>query len=82
MVVAVGEADPSVALVLAQHTLFHALLDDMPWPDAQVATMRSSAIEGVALVNALRVEPELGTPRAVDCPPPSPSACRTTPGGG
>jgi alkylation response protein AidB-like acyl-CoA dehydrogenase len=34
----------------------------MPWPNAKVATMRSSAIEGVALVNALRVEPELGTP--------------------
>jgi alkylation response protein AidB-like acyl-CoA dehydrogenase len=62
MVVAVGAADPSVALVLAQHTLFHALLADMRWPDALLDTVRSSAIADVALINALRVEPELGTP--------------------
>jgi len=62
MVVAVGAADPSVALVLAQHTLFHALLGDMRWPDPLLDTVRSSAIADVALINALRVEPELGTP--------------------
>jgi alkylation response protein AidB-like acyl-CoA dehydrogenase len=62
MVVAVGEADPSVALVLAQHSLFHALLGDMTWPEALRDTVRSSAITDVALINALRVEPELGTP--------------------
>jgi alkylation response protein AidB-like acyl-CoA dehydrogenase len=62
MVVAVGEADPSVALVLAQHTLFHALLGDMGWPAATLGAVRSSAIAEVALINALRVEPDLGTP--------------------
>jgi alkylation response protein AidB-like acyl-CoA dehydrogenase len=62
MVVAVGEADPAVALVLAQHSLFHALMGEMGWPAATLARVRASAIDDVALVNALRVEPELGTP--------------------
>ena len=62
MVVDVGEADPSVALVLAQHTLFHALLGELGFPPAPLAAVRSSALTDVALINALRVEPELGTP--------------------
>ena len=62
MIVAVGEADPSVALVLAQHTLYHALLDETGLSPAMSKRVRSSAIEEVALINALRVEPELGTP--------------------
>ena len=63
MVVAVGEADPSVALVLAQHTLFHALLDEMgragcaAWPRCDRRRSRASRS-----INALRVEPDLGTP--------------------
>ena len=62
LVVDVGAADPSVALVLAQHSLFHAGLGESGWPDAPLALVRKSALEGVALINALRVEPDLGTP--------------------
>jgi alkylation response protein AidB-like acyl-CoA dehydrogenase len=62
LVTAVGEADPSVALVLAQHSLFHAGLGEAGWPDAALEDVRRSAVDGVALINALRVEPDLGTP--------------------
>ena len=62
LVVDVGAADPSVALVLAQHSLFHAGLGEAGWPDGRLAPVRTSAVEGVALINALRVEPDLGTP--------------------
>ncbi len=64
LVEAVGAADPSVALVLSQHLLFHAVLGrpDNPWPAAVRQRVQQSSIEGVALINALRVEPDLGTP--------------------
>ena len=61
---AVGAADPSVALVLSQHLLFHAVLSrpDNPWPVDVRRRVQQSTIDGVALINSLRVEPELGTP--------------------
>ena len=61
---AVGAADPSVALVLSQHLLLHAVLAraDNPWPADVRARVQRSTIDGVALINSLRVEPELGTP--------------------
>jgi alkylation response protein AidB-like acyl-CoA dehydrogenase len=61
---AVGAADPSVALVLSQHLLLHAVLAraDNPWPAEVRARVQRSTIDGVALINSLRVEPELGTP--------------------
>jgi len=62
LVVDVGAADPSVALVLAQHSLFHAGLAESGWPEGPLQRVRASAVDGVALINALRVEPELGTP--------------------
>ena len=62
LVVAVGAADPSVALVLAQHLLFHAGLAEAGWPAGPLAAVRASALDGVAPINALRVEPDLGTP--------------------
>src|SRR5829696_50109 len=62
LVVDVGAADPSVALVLAQHSLFHAGLAEGGGSDDLQRAVRTSAVEGVALINALRVEPELGTP--------------------
>ena len=62
LVVAVGEADPSVALVLAQHVLFHAGIGEAGWPAGRLAAVRASALEGIALIDALRVEPDLGTP--------------------
>ncbi|MCU1501976.1 MAG: Acyl-CoA dehydrogenase type 2 domain protein [Ilumatobacteraceae bacterium] len=72
---AVGWADPSVALVLSQHLGFHhnmnpdanpAAAPDGPagaaWPADLLRRVRQSSIDGVALVNALRVERDLGTP--------------------
>jgi alkylation response protein AidB-like acyl-CoA dehydrogenase len=62
LVVRLGAADPAVALVVAQHLLNHALLDATVWPDELRRMVRRSSVEGVGLINALRVEPELGTP--------------------
>jgi alkylation response protein AidB-like acyl-CoA dehydrogenase len=64
LIEAVGAADPSVALVLSQHVMFHALLAraDNTWPAAVRERVQRSAVDGVALINALRVEPDLGTP--------------------
>jgi alkylation response protein AidB-like acyl-CoA dehydrogenase len=61
VVVALGEADPSVALVVSQHLTMHGDVGD-GWSPEVLARVRASSIEHVALVNALRVEPELGTP--------------------
>lgn len=60
----VGRGDPSVALVHSQHLMFHALLADPQnvWPASVRDRVQTSSRDGVALINALRVEPELGTP--------------------
>ena len=59
-----GEADPSVALVLSQHLLFHASLARAREPVAGRRAGAGAALVGGRrrLINALRVEPELGTP--------------------
>lgn len=64
VVVALGRGDPSVALVASQHYLYQALagFPSSGWPDATRDLLHRSAVEEFALVNALRVEPELGTP--------------------
>lgn len=64
LVEALGRADASVALVVALHSIFHSSLahPDNPWPAAVREVVQRSAVEEGALVNALRVEPELGTP--------------------
>jgi alkylation response protein AidB-like acyl-CoA dehydrogenase len=62
VVVRLGAADPAVALVTAQHSLVHAVIDDAVWPDGPRRLVRRSAVEGTALINNLRVEPDLGTP--------------------
>ncbi|MCI2419777.1 acyl-CoA/acyl-ACP dehydrogenase [Saccharopolyspora sp. K220] len=60
----VGAADPSVALVLAMHLLAHAELGspDNRWPTEVRREVQSSSLTDVALINALRVEPDLGSP--------------------
>ncbi|MCT9930333.1 acyl-CoA/acyl-ACP dehydrogenase [Planotetraspora sp. A-T 1434] len=60
----VGKADPSVGLVTAQHLMAHAALarPDNPWPASVRERVQRSNRDGVALINALRVEPDLGTP--------------------
>jgi alkylation response protein AidB-like acyl-CoA dehydrogenase len=57
-----GAADPAVALVTSQHLLAHAVIDEATWPASALQLVRRSAVEGIALVNSLRVEPDLGTP--------------------
>ena len=58
-----GAADPSVALVTAMTLFTHAAQAAAPsWPEQQYHSLLRDSAEGPALVNALRVEPELGTP--------------------
>ncbi|MCK1737532.1 acyl-CoA/acyl-ACP dehydrogenase [Bradyrhizobium sp. 138] len=59
----VGKADPSTALVLSMHTINHLVIARSPtWPARLSRKLARESVEGVALVNALRVEPELGSP--------------------
>ena len=64
VVEAVAMGDASVALVLSQHLMYHAYLASPAacWPAVVHEQVQRSSIEGVALINALRVEPELGSP--------------------
>jgi alkylation response protein AidB-like acyl-CoA dehydrogenase len=59
-----GRADPSVALVALWQLVFHAEIGRVGnrWDPQVRERVQRSAVEGVALINALRVEPELGTP--------------------
>jgi alkylation response protein AidB-like acyl-CoA dehydrogenase len=58
----VAQGEPSTALVLAMHYIYHAVGRGAPWnPDAHALLCRES-LEGIALINHLRAEPELGTP--------------------
>jgi len=59
----VVRGDASVALVLAMHYLMHATAArDRRWPEAVQRQVCESSVRDVSLINALRVEPELGTP--------------------
>lgn len=59
----IGKADPSTALVLAMHYINHLVMGRSPtWPAKLARKLARETVEGVALVNALRVEPELGSP--------------------
>jgi hypothetical protein len=59
----VGKADPSTALVLAMHYINHLVMARSPtWPARLSRKLARETVEGIALVNALRVEPELGSP--------------------
>ncbi|WP_323010785.1 acyl-CoA dehydrogenase family protein [Paracoccus sp. (in: a-proteobacteria)] len=58
----IGRGDPAVGLVLVMQYAQLASLHRGRWPAGLVArVVREAATEG-ALINALRVEPELGTP--------------------
>lgn len=60
---AVAKGDPSTALILAMQYLQHARLQDNPqWPAHLRQRVVRSAVEDGALINSLRVEPELGSP--------------------
>ncbi|WP_407165769.1 acyl-CoA dehydrogenase family protein [Bradyrhizobium sp. ORS 111] len=59
----IGKADPSTALVLSMHYIQHLVMArSTRWPARLSRKLARETIEGVALINALRVEPELGSP--------------------
>ncbi len=58
-----AQGDPSTALILIMQYLQHGLLRDHPnWPKHLQQRVIREAIEDGALINALRVEPDLGSP--------------------
>jgi alkylation response protein AidB-like acyl-CoA dehydrogenase len=58
-----GKSDPSTALVLSMHYIQHLVMArSSRWPGRLARKLAKEAVEGVALINALRVEPELGSP--------------------
>jgi len=61
---AVARGEAATALVLVMQYLFLASLSASrsSWPDALKAKVVKSALDDGALINALRVEPDLGTP--------------------
>jgi alkylation response protein AidB-like acyl-CoA dehydrogenase len=60
---ALGQGDPSVALISSMTLIAHALQDRRPtWPDGVYAQAVAESADRPVLINALRVEPELGTP--------------------
>ncbi|MFJ4713652.1 acyl-CoA dehydrogenase family protein [Streptomyces sp. NPDC088785] len=60
---ALGTGDPSVALISAMTLFVHAAEARTPsWPAAAYADFLDAAATRPALVNTLRVEPELGSP--------------------
>lgn len=63
VVEAVARGEPSTALILAMHCLQHrALHRDGRWPEALRERVGRQAVEAGGLINALRVEPDLGSP--------------------
>jgi len=58
-----GAADPAATLILAMTWLQHAhAARERRWPEALYLEVVRAAVEGRGLINALRVEPELGSP--------------------
>lgn len=59
----IAKADPSTALVLSMHYIQHLVMARSPrWPGRLTRKLARETVEGVALINALRVEPDLGSP--------------------
>jgi alkylation response protein AidB-like acyl-CoA dehydrogenase len=59
----IGKADPSTALVLSMHYIQHLVMArSTRWPGRLARKLAHESVEGVALINALRVEPDLGSP--------------------
>jgi alkylation response protein AidB-like acyl-CoA dehydrogenase len=58
-----GKADPSTALVLSMHYIQHLVMArSTRWPGRLSRKLARETIEGLSLINALRVEPDLGSP--------------------
>lgn len=59
----IAKADPSTALVLSMHYINHLVMArSASWPSRLARKLARETVDGLALVNALRVEPELGSP--------------------
>jgi alkylation response protein AidB-like acyl-CoA dehydrogenase len=60
---AVARGEPSTALILVMQCLYHHRLQVNPnWPRALKERVGRGAVNDGALINSLRVEPELGSP--------------------
>lgn len=60
---AIARGEPSTALILVMQCLYHLRLQANPnWPAALKTRVARDAVEHGALINSLRVEPELGSP--------------------
>lgn len=61
---AVAHGDPATALVLTMQYMQHRGMGrrHKPWPEALARRVVQDSLQRVSLANALRVEPELGTP--------------------
>lgn len=76
---AVARGEPATALVLTMQYLFHGSLGGRGgWPEHLKTKVVRDAIETGALINALRVEPDLGTPARGGLPS---TVARRTPDG-
>jgi alkylation response protein AidB-like acyl-CoA dehydrogenase len=63
VIAGIAGVEPSTALVLTMQYLFHiGIADNDRWPASLRERIQRDAVQQGALVNALRVEPELGTP--------------------
>ncbi len=75
----IAQGEPSTALVYAMHLIYHAVpATTGAWNAAAHEIMCREALNGIALVNVMRVEPELGTPTRGGLP--STTASRTPAG--
>jgi hypothetical protein len=61
---AIGQGDPATALVLIMQYIQHRSMSQPGkiWPRHLAERLVRESVEGVSLINALRVEPELGSP--------------------
>lgn len=63
VIAAVGKGDPATALILSMQYLQHfRLRHETRWPDHLYQRVAREAVVDGALINAFRVEPELGSP--------------------
>ncbi|MDB5548242.1 MAG: acd [Tardiphaga sp.] len=59
----IAQADASTALVLAMHYIHHwVMATQARWPVHLSRKLQQESVSGIALINALRVEPDLGSP--------------------
>lgn len=63
ILIALGEGDASVALLAANNLMIHQMQAAVAhWPESAYADLLQRGLEGPALANAIRAEPELGAP--------------------